>query len=230
LAWIWLHCNCRRTDRGTQPAWYHWLRNFLRCPRNWCNCTSARVRSALFASLRSRGCSHPCCTSTGCDQRPSAVSVHDRSMSAFETFLEGAVRTATPLGFAALGETVVERSGIINIGLEGAIIAGAFGGFIAAGTGSVWLGFAGAMVAGIAVALVFAFFAIRMRADQIITGTAISLLCLGLTATLYQQAYGATGAALTPRQWAQLPCHFFHPFRFLVRPCSRSQRLPTHCT
>ena len=118
-------------------------------------------------------------------------------MSAFETFLEGAVRTATPLGFAALGETVVERSGIINIGLEGAIIAGEFGGFIAAGTGSVWIGFAGAITAGIAVALVFAFFAIQLRADQIITGTAISLLCLGLTATLYQQVYGATGAGLT---------------------------------
>lgn len=118
-------------------------------------------------------------------------------MSAFETFLEGAVRTATPLGFAALGETVVERSGIINIGLEGAIIAGAFGGFVAAGTGSVWMGFAGAMTAGVVVALIFAFFAIQLRADQIITGTAISLLCLGLTATLYQQIYGATGAALT---------------------------------
>ena len=118
-------------------------------------------------------------------------------MSAFETFLEGAVRTATPLGFAALGETVAERSGVINIGLEGAIIAGAFGGFVAAGSGSVWLGFAGSMVAGILVAALFAFFAIRIRADQIITGTAISLLCLGLTATLYQQMYGATGAALS---------------------------------
>jgi len=118
-------------------------------------------------------------------------------MSAFETFLEGAVRTATPLGFAALGETVAERSGVINIGLEGAIIAGAFGGFVAAGSGSVWLGFAGSMVAGILVAALFAIFAIRIRADQIITGTAISLLCLGLTATLYQQMYGATGAALS---------------------------------
>ena len=59
------------------------------------------------------------------------------------------------------------------------------------------MGFAGAMTAGVVVALIFAFFAIQLRADQIITGTAISLLCLGLTATLYQQIYGATGAALT---------------------------------
>jgi len=118
-------------------------------------------------------------------------------MSAVETFLEGTVRTATPLAFAALGETVVERSGVINIGLEGAIIAGAFGGFVAAGYGSTWLGFAGATLAGIAMAAVFACFAIHVRADQIITGTAISLLGLGVTATLYRQLYGATGAGLS---------------------------------
>ncbi|HEX6574601.1 MAG TPA: ABC transporter permease [Gemmatimonadaceae bacterium] len=118
-------------------------------------------------------------------------------MSAIETFLEGTVRTATPLAFASLGETVVERSGVINIGLEGAIIAGAFGSFVAAGYGSTWLGFAGAAIAGITVATVFALFAIHIRADQIITGTAISLLGLGLTATLYRQMYGATGAPLS---------------------------------
>lgn len=118
-------------------------------------------------------------------------------MNAIETFLEGTVRTATPLAFAALGETVVERSGVINIGLEGVIIAGAFGGFVAAGSGSTWIGFAGAMIAGIAVAAAFALFAIHIRADQIITGTAISLLGLGVTATLYRQLYGATGAGLS---------------------------------
>ena len=118
-------------------------------------------------------------------------------MNAVETFLEGTVRTATPLAFAALGETIVERSGVINIGLEGVIIAGAFGGFVAAGSGSTWIGFAGAMIAGIAVAAAFALFAIHIRADQIITGTAISLLGLGVTATLYRQLYGATGAGLS---------------------------------
>jgi general nucleoside transport system permease protein len=86
-------------------------------------------------------------------------------MSALETFLEGTVRTATPLAFAALGETVAERAGVINIGLEGAIIAGAFGGFVAAGSGSVWLGFAGAALAGTLVSALFAFFAIRLRGD-----------------------------------------------------------------
>ena len=118
-------------------------------------------------------------------------------MSTLSTFLEGTIRTATPLAFAAVGETVAERAGVINIGLEGAIIAGAFGGFLAAGSGSVWIGFAGAGLAGVLVAALFGVFTIRMRADQIITGTAISLLSLGLTATLYRQIYGAGGAALS---------------------------------
>ena len=118
-------------------------------------------------------------------------------MSTFESFLEGSIRTATPLGFAALGETVSERAGVINIGLEGAIIAGAFGGFVAAGTGSVAFGFLGAAIAGVLVCAIFGFFTLKLRADQIITGTAISLLFLGLTAMLYRQIYGETGAALS---------------------------------
>ncbi|HVF39913.1 MAG TPA: ABC transporter permease [Gemmatimonadaceae bacterium] len=120
-------------------------------------------------------------------------------MSALETFLEGTIRTATPLAFAALGETVAERAGVINIGLEGAIIAGAFGGFIGATIGGVWGGYAIAGISGFAVAMVFALFTIRLRADQIITGTAISLLALGLTATFFRQLYGtAAGASTIP--------------------------------
>ena len=146
-------------------------------------------------------------------------------MIPLETFLEGTVRTATPLAYAALGETVAERSGIINIGLEGAIIAGAFGGFVAAGTGNVWIGFAGAAAGGVMVSALFAYFAIRLRADQIITGTAISLLLLGLTATLYRQIYGATGAALRrdcscdgrPNESSGGPSSFYCGVRFRGR-------------
>jgi simple sugar transport system permease protein len=118
-------------------------------------------------------------------------------VSALETFLQGTIRTATPLAFAALGETVVERAGIINVGLEGAIIAGAFAGFAISGLAGVWTGFLGAGAAGVFIALIFAFFTIRLQADQIIGGTAISLFGLGVTATLYRQIYGATGAALS---------------------------------
>ena len=115
---------------------------------------------------------------------------------ALAAFLEGTVRTATPLAFAALGEALVERSGVINIGLEGSIIAGALGGVVTAGAAGTGAGLAAALVAGAAVAAVFALFAVKLRADQIITGTAVTLLSLGLTGTLYRSAFGTGGAAL----------------------------------
>lgn len=118
------------------------------------------------------------------------------SAEALDVFLQAAVRTATPLGLAALGESVTERSGVINIGLEGAIIAGAFAALVGAGAGDIASGWAAAIGGGLAVAAVFAFFTVSLRADQIITGTAVTLLALGLTATLYRLLYGAAGAAL----------------------------------
>lgn len=112
-------------------------------------------------------------------------------------FLAATVRTATPLALAALGETIVEQAGVINIGLEGIIIGGAFASLVGAGAGGVGLGCVAAALAGAAIAALFALFAVRLRADQIITGTAITLLGLGLTGTLYRTLYGATGAALS---------------------------------
>jgi simple sugar transport system permease protein len=118
------------------------------------------------------------------------------SAGALGAFLESGVRFATPLAYAALGELVVERAGVINIGLEGAIIGGAFGALVFAGTGSVALGFAGAALAGVLVAALFAVFVVTLRTDQIITGTALSMLGLGITGTLYRTMYGSAGASL----------------------------------
>lgn len=101
-------------------------------------------------------------------------------------FLEAAVRTATPLAFAALGELVAERSGVINLGMEGTIIAGCLGAALAANAGGVAMGFVGAAGAGAALAVIFAFFVLVVRADQIITGTALTVLGLGLTGTIYR--------------------------------------------
>lgn len=111
-------------------------------------------------------------------------------------FLEAMIRTATPLAFAALGELVAERSGVINIGLEGAIIAGCFGALVAGSAGGTLLGFSGAAIAGIAMAAVFAMFVVRLRTDQIITGTALTLLGLGLTGTLHRALFGDAGAPI----------------------------------
>ena len=119
-------------------------------------------------------------------------------LTAVEALLDATVRTATPLAFAALGEAVSERAGVINIGLEGAIVAGAFGALIGAGSGGgAAAGFAAGAAAGAAVALLFGAFAVLLRADQIIAGTAVTLFSLGLTGTLYRTVYGETGAALS---------------------------------
>src|SRR5688500_17050423 len=116
---------------------------------------------------------------------------------ALPAFLESAVRTATPLALAALGEGVSERAGVINIGLEGAIIAGAFGALVGAGVAGVGGGFAMSALSGGVVAAVFAAFAVQLRLDQIITGTAITLLSLGATGAMYRAMYGDLGAGLT---------------------------------
>ena len=116
---------------------------------------------------------------------------------ALPAFLEAAVRLGIPLALAALGETITERSGVINIGLEGSIIAGALGaalGAIAFGAGP---GVAVGAIVGLLVAAVFALFALGMRADQIITGTAITMAALGFTAAAYESRFGVTGTALS---------------------------------
>ena len=112
-------------------------------------------------------------------------------------FLESSVRTATPLALAALGETVVERAGVINIGLEGTILVGALAGVAAAGALGVGVGFVGAATAGVLTAMVFAFFVVTLRANQIVVGTAVTLLSLGVTGLLYRGVFGSAGVALT---------------------------------
>jgi simple sugar transport system permease protein len=113
-----------------------------------------------------------------------------------EPFLAATIRTATPLVLAAYGEVLVERAGLINIGLEGAILAGAFGALVGATAGGVATGYASAVASGVMIAALFAFFVVALRADQIITGTALTLFSMGVTGTLYRALYGSAGAAL----------------------------------
>jgi general nucleoside transport system permease protein len=112
-------------------------------------------------------------------------------------FLAAAVRVATPLLFAATGETVVERSGVINLGIEGMMLAGALAAALGATAWGPWAGLGCAALAGMLLAAAFALLAIGARADQIITGTAITLAAVGLTGTIYRKAFGEAGAALT---------------------------------
>jgi ABC-type uncharacterized transport system permease subunit len=121
-------------------------------------------------------------------------------MTALDAFLQASVRTATPLALAALGEMVVERSGVINIGLEGIIIAGAFASLAVAAHGNLLAGYAAALSAGVVMAALFGFFTLYLRANQIISGTALTLLGLGITGTMFRATFGIPGheASITP--------------------------------
>ena len=104
------------------------------------------------------------------------------------------LRQATPLAFAAMGGIFSERSGVVNIGLEGMMLSGAFFGILGADKFNSWqLGLLCAAVSGAAFALIHAFFAIQLRADQIVGGTAINFLALGITGYLFVDIYGGEG-------------------------------------
>jgi len=97
---------------------------------------------------------------------------------------------ATPLVFGAIAGIFSERSGVVNIGLEGMLLMGAFWGIYGADKGGTWVvGILVAAAAGGLLALVYAFFAIHLRADQIVGGTAVNFLALGITGYFFVQLY-----------------------------------------
>jgi general nucleoside transport system permease protein len=113
------------------------------------------------------------------------------------------LRYATPLIFASLGGLFSERSGVINIALEGMLLTGAFFAVLGADmTGSWFLGVLIGMAAGGLLALIHAIFAVSLRADQIVSGTALNFLAFGITTYLYLNRYGAEG---TPTDLPQVP-------------------------
>ena len=110
---------------------------------------------------------------------------------------------ATPLTFAAIGGMFSERSGVVNIGLEGMMLSGAFFGVLGADKLGSWpLGLLCAMIAGGGFALIHAFVSIQLRADQIVSGTAINFLALGVTGYFFIQVYGENG---TPGDIPRIP-------------------------
>ena len=124
--------------------------------------------------------------------------------SAFDaTLIAQTLSFATPLVFAAMGGIFSERSGVVNIGLEGMMLMGAFWGVYGADKGGSWVvGLLVAMGVGGVTALVYAFFAIQLRADQIVGGTAINFLAVGITGFFFVLLYNnnpiPNGVSLLP--------------------------------
>lgn len=142
-------------------------------------------------------------------------------------FLAAAVRVATPLLLAATGETVTQRSGVLNLGLEGMMLAGALAATLGATASGPWTGVVFAVLAGMLLAGVFALVTIGARADQVIAGTAITLGAVGLTGTIYRQAYGAAGAGLDLPTLAPIPIPVLSTLPVLG-PALFSQPAPTY--
>jgi general nucleoside transport system permease protein len=112
----------------------------------------------------------------------------------WSALLAAMLRYATPLLFAALGGLFSERSGVINIGLEGMMLMGAFWGLWGAEvTGSWLIGLLIGMVSGILLALIHALFSVTLRADQIVSGFSLNFLAAGITGFFYVSIYGTQG-------------------------------------
>lgn len=105
-----------------------------------------------------------------------------------EYVLAGALFAALPLIFGALAGVLCERSGVINVGIEGQLLAGAFcGALFGSMTGNVWLGLVTAAIAGSLVTMLLGALAVRFQVDQVVLGVILNLLVLGVTGYLYDQ-------------------------------------------
>jgi simple sugar transport system permease protein len=128
---------------------------------------------------------------------------HLQDVVTWSALFAAMLRFATPLLFGALGGIVSERSGVVNIGIEGMMLMGCYFGIYGADIGGSWvIGLLVAMIAGGVLALVHAVFSVTLRADQIVGGVAINLLALGITGYLYVDHYGEQG---TPDDVSRVP-------------------------
>ncbi|MGD8463238.1 MAG: ABC transporter permease [Anaerolineae bacterium] len=111
--------------------------------------------------------------------------------SFFIGILASGIRLATPYLYAAIGETLGQRSGVLNLGVEGQMLMGAFAAFyVAFQTGNLWLGMLAAVVVGAAMGLAMAFVSINLQAEQGISGIGFYLFGLGMSTLLFQMLLG----------------------------------------
>lgn len=114
-----------------------------------------------------------------------------------EAIILTVITAATPLLLAAIGELVVEKSGVLNLGVEGMMVMGAVAGFaVTVSTGSPLLGIVGGAVAGVLVSLVFAFVTLTLVANQVASGLALTLFGLGLSGLMGESFVGQPGIKL----------------------------------
>jgi ABC-type uncharacterized transport system permease subunit len=123
----------------------------------------------------------------------------------FVTWLAASLRLAGPVLLAALGETFAERSGVLNVGIEGTILLGALASFLTDyATGSVWLSLFAAMCTGIVFNLLLAWMYVTVRASQVVVGLVFNVLAIGIAATVYRRALGESSSPQSVAMFAPL--------------------------
>lgn len=106
------------------------------------------------------------------------------------TILAATLRLAVPVAVAALGEVINERAGVLNLGVEGTMLSGAFSGYVVAlATGSPWTGLAAGLITGILVGALLAALMVIVQTNQIITGLAFAILASAVTTYLFELSY-----------------------------------------
>jgi ABC-type uncharacterized transport system permease subunit len=127
------------------------------------------------------------------------------SYTFLSALVSGGILAGMPLLFASLGETISERSGVLNIGLEGMMLAGGYGGFVVALYSQQWLGFLASMCAGAFLAAIVVLFCVRMGLDQIVVGIGVLILAEGVTSVLQRAQFGTTYPRLDQAAYVKIP-------------------------
>lgn len=120
--------------------------------------------------------------------------------------VSGSILAGMPLLLAALGETVSERAGVLNIGLEGMMLVGGYAGFVVAlYSHSLWLGLLGGVAGGLVTSIIVAVFCVRLGLDQIVVGIAVLITAEGVTSVLQRAQFGTTYPRLDAVTTVEIP-------------------------
>ncbi len=130
------------------------------------------------------------------------------SLTSIIALLSSTMRTTAPVLLAAIGGLFSDRSGVLSIGLEGFMLAGAFAGFVGAFySGNLWIGIAAALIAGMLLAFVYAYFSVSVGSSQAVAGTGLVMLAAGATGFLNRVLFRSSGnfVRVTPFQPVAIP-------------------------
>ncbi|MBN1874233.1 MAG: ABC transporter permease [Anaerolineae bacterium] len=158
-----------------------------------------------------------------------AWAARDKSMN-ITGMLQSTLLRSIPITLAALSGVMCERSGVVNIGIEGMMLAGCFlAALIGSITNSMWMGLLGAMIGGGLMAALLAVLAIRYKVDQIIAGTAINILATGLTSYFSSRYLQSNSALNSPPTFHSLPLPLLSKIP-LLGPALFNHTLPVYLT